>query len=251
MQVSSASSNAQQLAIATAKAEGRSQRIVSAEAFGQTRGADRFEHALQNQADSPTYSLEQAKKSESLKLYHSQTTQEVATPGEPQVAESVQFTQSDIDNLMKIFGYTSDDNEFIAEYDLDGNGTIDLQDLNQMLAQIGEPQPAGAGDPETFTQADVDLLMEAFGAQAGDENYSDALDLDGDGVIGLQDLNTMLANLAPVEESGNFTQAHVDQLTAAFGAQTGDENFIAELDLNGDGTLNLSDLNQLLASLND
>ncbi len=170
--VSSASSNAQQLAITAAKAEGRNQRIVSAETFGQTRGAI-ASNTLQNQADSPTYSLEQAKKSGRSRRITARRRRKWRHP-EPQVAESVQFTQSDIDNLMKIFGFTSDDSEFIADYDLDGNRTIDLQDLNQMLAQIGEPQPAGAGDPETFTQTDIDLLMEAFGAQAGDENYSDS-----------------------------------------------------------------------------
>ena len=249
MQVTSASSSAQQLAIAAAKAEGRSQRLVSAEAFGQTRGADRFEKTLQAQAPQVTYSADVSRQPSTTNLAPSQQTQDSSGQGAPETAEVVQFTQSDVDNLLKLFGSISGDSDFLAEYDLDGSGTIDLADLNAMLAQLGEPQSEEVSTPETFTQSDIDLLMESFGAQTGDEAYSDALDLDGDGIIGLQDLNTMLANLAPVEESQIYTQAHVDQLTAAFGSQFGDDNFVAELDLNGDGTLNLVDLNQLLASL--
>lgn len=249
MQVSSASSSAQQLAITAAKAEGRSQRLVSAEAFGQTRGADRFEKALQSQPTPSTYSFEHAKKLEAGKIDSTQATQETATPDEPQVAETVQFTQNDVDNLLKIFGAGAGDSEFISQYDLDGSGTIDLQDLNAMLAQIGTPPAAESGAPDGFTQDDIDLLLEAFGSQPGDDAYNEALDLDGDGVIGLQDLNTMLASMGQGTENSGFTQAHVDQLTAAFGAQTGDDNFIAELDLNADGTLNLADLNELLASM--
>lgn len=253
MQVSSASSPAQELLISTAKAAGRSEKVVSKEVFGTTRQADRFEKTLAIKENAGTYSPEATQKS----LLNAQLSSSNAAdaPKSETGAETggdfIQFTQADIDSLLKLFGSTNADADFNEQFDLDGNGTINLQDLNAMLAQISQVQPQGLEEPEpSFTQEDLDLLLESFGAQAGDENYSDALDLDGDGIIGLQDLNAMLANLSAQPQPATYTQSHIDQLTAAFGASTGDENFVAQLDLNEDGTLNLADLNAMLASIN-
>ncbi len=252
MQVSSASSPAQELLISTAKAVGRSEKVVSKEVFGTTRQADRFEKTLAIKESAGTYSPEATQKN----LLNTQLSSSNAPDapksetGAETCGDFIQFTQADIDSLLNLFGSTNADSDFNEQFDLDGNGTINLQDLNAMLAQISQVQPQGIEEPEpSFTQEDLDLLLESFGAQAGDENYSDALDLDGDGIIGLQDLNAMLANLSAQPQPATYTQSHIDQLTAAFGASTGDENFVAQLDLNEDGTLNLADLNAMLASM--
>ncbi|MFG0294026.1 MAG: hypothetical protein ACF8MJ_12850 [Phycisphaerales bacterium JB050] len=253
MQVSSASSPAQDLLISAAKAAGRSERVVSKEALGTTRYQDRFEKALSAQESAPTYSFNTTKKTapdtkQTPAASESNPVQPDST--DQNTAESIQFTQNDIDNLLKMFGSSEGDGTFAEQYDLDGNGTIDLQDLNAMLARMSQIDASEGSEPEpSFTQDDVDLLLESFGAQVGDENYSEALDLDGDGIIGLEDLNAMLANLSAQAQPGTYSQSHIDQLTAAFGASTGDDNFVAELDLNGDGTLNLADLNAMLASM--
>jgi Ca2+-binding EF-hand superfamily protein len=253
MQVSAASSTAQELMVSVAKAAGRSERIVSKDAFGTTRQTDRFEKTLASQNAQPTYSLESARKAEPSKLTSGAIAAtrpaDLSTMNGPN-GDSVQFTQTDLDNLSKLLGASKGDSQYQEQFDLDGNGTINLQDLNAMLAQISEGQQAASVDGPTFTQDDLDLLLEAFGAQTGDENYSEALDLDGDGLIGLQDLNTMLGSLSQQPEQQGYSQTHIDQLTAAFGASTGDENFVASLDLNEDGTLNMADLNAMLASMN-
>lgn len=253
MQVSAASSVGHEMLISAAKAEGRDQRLVSKETFGSTRQTDSFERSLaeltRSSTTQPTYGAEAAKKAELGKINSAVQTQNTTAAAESQTAESVQFTQSDIDNLMKLFGSTEGDGNFMSQYDLDGSGTIDLQDLNAMLAQINSVPEAEEAGPAAFTQEDLDLLLDAFGAQVGDDSYSEALDIDGDGMIGLADLNLMLANFSEPEPQQSYTQDHLDQLTEAFGASDGDENFVAELDLNGDGTLNLSDLNLLLAAM--
>lgn len=255
MQVSAASSAGHELLISNAKSEGRSQRLVSKESFGVTRQADSFERTLAGQTQpsiaQPSYTAEVLKKDESAKISSATQTQNTTAPGEPQTAETVQFTQADIDNLMKLFGSTAGDGNFMSQYDLDGSGTIDLQDLNAMLSQINTAEASGGEDAQAFTQEDLDLLLDSFGAQVGDDSYSEALDLDGDGIIGLPDLNLMLANFSQPETPQTFTQSHLDQLTEAFGSVSGDENFVAELDLNGDGTLDLSDLNQMLAAMSN
>jgi len=47
----------------------------------------------------------------------------------------------------------------------------------------------------------------------------------------------------------NSPNSALDQLTAAFGLNQGDDGFLAELDLNNDGTINLSDLSAMLISM--
>jgi Ca2+-binding EF-hand superfamily protein len=253
MQVSATALIGQELTLASAKDSGRSQRTFSAETFGSTRNVDSFERSLssatQQVAPKSTYDTDVMKKMELAKIAASQTPQ---TPSNtaiadeaPQTASQVQFTQADVQNLMKLFGSTQGDGNFMSQYDLDGNGTINLQDLNAMLANIAAVEQGTV----SFTQQDLDLLLEAFGAQIGDELFNPALDLDGDGIIGLADLNLMLANFTQPETPEGFTQAHIDQLMSVMGAGKGDENFIAQLDLNGDGTLDLSDLNLLLAAI--
>jgi len=254
MQVSAASSIGHNLTVANAMAEGRSQRIVSKETFGESRKPDTFDRALDvHTSKKQAYSTYEMKKSQ-LSIQQSQPTQ--STPVASQTAvtadtvTTVKFTQDDIQTLLKLFGTSVGDDGFLAQFDLDGNGTIDLDDLNAMLIHISQGQDTVSTPPNQFTQADIDLLMEAFGAQIGDEAYNEALDLDGDGIIGLNDLNLMLLNLSETQSAPeNPAVSAVDLLTAAFGLNKGDEGYIAELDLNGDGTIDLNDLNELLISL--
>lgn len=262
MQVTANAPIGQELTLASAVAQGRSTKTVSKEVFGITRKPDSFQKTLnQLTAQDQTYSPEYLKKMHMAKMQSaSQATDNASltvasdAAGEP-TKKTVQFTQSDIDTLLKLFGSSQGDGDYMSRFDLDNNGTIDLNDLNAMLSQIAqsqqpvEPESPTEEPPAQYTQEDLDLLHAAFGAQVGDENYSDALDLDGDGIIGLDDLNLMLTNLSQSPEAQNPTPSTVDQLIAAFGTSQGDDAFVAELDLNGDGTLNLDDLNALLSTL--
>lgn len=255
MQVSAASSIGQELTLASAVAQGRSTKMVSKEAFGSTRKTDSFERTLtQHASKKETYSPEELKKIHLAKTQsHASTSLTPASNPNDSTGQTVQFTQNDIDMLLKVFGTSEGDDDYMAHLDLDNSGTIDLDDLNAMLTSMSQslqPEQPAEEAPAQYTQEDIDLLTAAFGAQVGDENYSEALDLDGDGIIGLDDLNLMLTNLTqsppPTE---NPHQSTIDQLIAAFGTSQGDDGFIAELDMNNDGTLNLDDLNELLTAL--
>lgn len=255
MQVSAASSIGQDLTLASAVAQGRSTKLVSKEAFSSTRKIDSFEQTLTNHASKKeTYSPEELKKIHLAKTQsQASTSLTVASDAADASRKTAQFTQSDVDMLLKLFGTLEGDGNYMARFDVDNSGTIDLDDLNAMLTNMSQSLPAkqtAEEQPAQYTQEDIDLLTAAFGAQVGDENYSEALDIDGDGIIGLDDLNLMLTSLTqstPPTESAS--QSMIDQLIAAFGTSQGADDFIAELDLNADGTLNLDDLNEMLTSL--
>ena len=255
MQVSASSSIGQDLTLASAVAQGRSTKTVSKEAFGSTRKTDSFERTLtQHTSAKETYSPQELKKMHMEKaLSHASSSLTVAGDSTDSTRKTAQFTQNDVDMLLKLFGSSAGDGNYMASLDLDQSGTIDLDDLNAMLTSMSQslqPDQQIEAPSAQYSQEDIDLLTDAFGAQVGDENYSEALDLDGDGIIGLDDLNLMLTNLSqslPATESPN--QSTIDQLIAAFGNAQGDEGFVAELDLNADGTLNLDDLNELLNAL--
>lgn len=254
MQVSAASSIGLNPTIATAMAEGRSQRVVSKEAFGESRKTDTFDRALDvHSSKKQAYSDHSLKKAQFTKQAASLAQGTATASPVPVTADpvgTVKFTQDDIQNLLKLFGSSAGDDGFNAQFDLDGSGTIDLDDLDAMLVQMSQTKAAASPPQSQFTQADIDLLLEAFGAQIGDDAYDESLDLDGDGMIGLDDLDTMLVNLSqPQDAPENPAGSTLDQLTAAFGLNEGDDGFVAELDLNGDGTIDLNDLDELLRSM--
>jgi len=254
MQVSAASSIGHNLTIANAMAEGRSQRLVSKETFGESRKPDTFDRALDvHTSKKQAYTTYEMKKAQ-LTTQQSQPPQSTPVASQTAVtadtATTVKFTQDDIQTLLKLFGTSVGDDGFLAQFDLDGNGTIDLDDLDAMLNHIAQGQQAASTPQSQFTQADIDLLLAAFGAQVGDEAYDEALDLNGDGIIGLDDLDMMLANFTnPQNGPESPAGSAIDQLMAAFGLNKGDDGFVAELDLNGDGTIDLNDLDALLSSM--
>ncbi len=184
-----------------------------------------------------------------------------------------------VDGLMEAWGQRG------SEYDLDGNGTVNMQDLGQLLAQMQGAPPAGpntgAGTPPIGTAVEetpnifvsetpgligedltVDGLMEAWGQRG--TNY----DLNGDGIVGMQDLTELLSRMAdnktvPVNESklgpgaladaaapvgevapdvpgGNGEDLTVSGLMEAWGQRGG------EYDLDGNGVVNMQDLIALL-----
>ena len=57
----------------------------------------------------------------------------------PAESEPVTYTQNDIDNLLKVFGSVDGDDAFDTSMDMNGDGKIDVDDLNHMLSNFEEP----------------------------------------------------------------------------------------------------------------
>lgn len=104
------------------------------------------------------------------------------------------FTLKDVELLKGAFGSAAGDDRFNAAYDLDGNGAINTQDLVSLLGRIA-PEEAPAATPATFTQKDIEQLKNAFGAATGDDRFSAAYDLDGNGTINTLDLVKFLGRI--------------------------------------------------------
>lgn len=94
------------------------------------------------------------------------------------------FSPDDINALIESFGLKSGEDSFNIAFDLNGDGVIDSQDLNQALANATPAEP---------TQ--LEQVQGAFGLARGDEGFNQDLDLNKDGVIDSQDLNEALANI--------------------------------------------------------
>lgn len=123
------------------------------------------------------------------------------TSGETQSTTPRTYSQTDIENLLKIFGAVKGDESFDDTMDMNADGKIDVDDLNQMLSNSSpaEPQPAEAR-PTTYTQDDINNLQEIFGAVQGDEAFDGSMDMNGDGKIDVDDLNHMLSNIEESDE---------------------------------------------------
>jgi hypothetical protein len=100
-----------------------------------------------------------------------------------------------MEGLMKSWG--SDD----PMYDLDGDGTVGMNDLLTMLAQSGIDAAsalgtgATPGGPATPDEPAAELTVDGFAAAWGSNDPM--YDLDGDGTVGMNDLLTHLATVAP------------------------------------------------------
>lgn len=116
-----------------------------------------------------------------------------------EAAETPTSPELTMDGLMKAWG-TSD-----PAFDLDGDGTVGMNDLVAMLAQAGVQSPLGAG---TTPDADADggdagepapqLTVDGFAAAWGSDDPM--YDLDGDGTVGMNDLLAHLATVAPATD---------------------------------------------------
>lgn len=155
------------------------------------------------------------------------------------------FTRADLDKLLESYGSVAGDDRYNETYDLNADGRIDFEDLNSLLSQIREP---AASDAPSFTEKDLDGLLASFGATQADERFNGAYDLNGDGRVDFDDLNSMLTAMKSQQTAGDADP--LQMLVEAFGRRFGDAGFESALDLNSDGQINFTDLNRLLTSLN-
>jgi Ca2+-binding EF-hand superfamily protein len=194
--------------------------------------------------------------------------QDVAEPGD-EGAEG----KSPIEQLLADWGKTE------SEWDLNGDGTVNIRDFLQLLAQ-----QAGGGDAppdtshlrdkaETITEslgdtdepADTPTLIEQLLADWG--KADSAWDLNGDGTVNIRDFLKLLAKIgggvndartpptgpAASPEPLSFddakigetpqSQSPIQQLLADWGKSD------SRWDVNGDGTVNIRDFLQLLSKM--
>ncbi|MBL0922044.1 MAG: hypothetical protein IBJ10_07930 [Phycisphaerales bacterium] len=130
--------------------------------------------------------------------------------------------------------------------------------LQQAVAQgptypahnVDSPRPAA--DPTTTPAADSRMaqFLASYGAAKGDSRYNDKFDLDGDGVIGFSDLNALLSQPAePATPQRVFGASDLDGLLQAFNSRLGDSGFNPEYDLNQDGVIDFTDLNNMVNNM--
>ena len=173
------------------------------------------------------------------------------------------------EQLFSAFGTSSGDEGFRADLDLDGDGTIGLNDLNALnFAEHARVQGhdhnhhehdgehfddaheiehddhhAGAKPPATLPPV-IESQPKPDAVQVTDTKH----DLTAtETVVGLNDAIDKAP--APEPEAATVLPKSVlqEQLFAAFGAMDGDKAYNATLDFDGDGIIGLNDLNHLLA----
>lgn len=165
-------------------------------------------------------------------------------------------TTSDLEALVTIFGSKAGDENFDEAYDYDGDGAIGPNDLFALLSQLDvNPGGGDSAEPTTttgYSQSDLDALRAAFGSRAGDEGFSEASDLNGDGKIDPDDLFEMLARMNTGQGGGEpmTAQQVLEAIVSGFGSASGDAAFNAQADVTGDGRIGVDDLFQQLAALN-
>lgn len=162
--------------------------------------------------------------------------------------------------------------------DLNHDGVVNPLDLALAREKIlGGAQPDPTVDPvDSDSPSMLESIRAAFFSRKGDSSYSAAADLNGDGVVNVQDLGLARARVekqtqpetAALESAGQTAVAPgttppvVDDQTedanapidmaafrTAFFARSGDENFNASLDFNDDGVINVQDLGLARARL--
>lgn len=195
------------------------------------------------------------------------------------------FTQTDVDSILKIYGASEGQSGFDASFDFNNDGKIDFSDLNFVLSNVASAPPgitpppgdkpqsgltadheatnpvnpeapantsspaqqAPAGAQPRYTPDDLTGLINTFGKRDGDQGFNPAFDLDGDGKVDFNDLNSLLSNLGqPVTGEA---QQHLTSVLGAFGAQTGDPRYNPDLDYGNKGYIGFVDLNRALDSL--
>lgn len=142
------------------------------------------------------------------------------------------FTIDDLTATLDAYGSSEGDENFDATRDLDGNGTVDIEDLLSVLRNFDSSQRLT--DPSGYTGDDLNEVLERFGSARGDEGYDEKFDVDSDGVIGIED---MLKVLRGFEQASDF-----DRLVNAYGSSSRDSGYLAEFDYDEDGTIGIEDL---------
>lgn len=212
--------------------------------------------------------------------------QTAATPRNADLAATQRvFTQADVDSVLKLYGAAEGQSGFDAAFDFNSDGKIDFSDLNFVLSNVAsvppgitpppgeEPQaaltvndhqpvainpeptstpptqdqPAPAGAQPRYTPDDLSGLINTFGKSTADEGFNPAFDLDGNGTVDFNDLNSLLSNLGQAVTSEG--QQLLTSVLEAFGAQAGDPRYNPDLDHGNKGYIGFVDLNRALDSL--
>lgn len=133
----------------------------------------------------------------------------------------------------------------------------------------GEPaQIPPPVQPRTYSPADRDALLAAWGARPGEQRFSSEYDLDGDGQIGSRDLALLLGNFqdeatsAPASGGGQPAPTQPGQepalpespdltaIRAAWNTRAGEPGYDPTLDFDGDGRIGSADLALFLGGAN-
>jgi hypothetical protein len=162
--------------------------------------------------------------------------------------------------------------------DVNGDGLVTVADIQQALTMVGTSQPAADvdGDGEV-TRGDLAVIEANFGASAASRVLGDA---DGSGVVTIADLQSGLAQQgqagsADCDGDGVVTSNDVSMIQARMGATSAttlpgdingdrvvdgaDQSLLeahigtdwARADLDGNGTVAIADLMDLLSSMSD
>lgn len=109
------------------------------------------------------------------------------------------YGQQDLDAVTAAWGATRGDRAYNTVADANGDGTVNFDDQNFILANWGKPVIGGEPLPAPdlsgpFAQQHLDAVKERFGAKAGEERYLEDADANGDGVIDFNDITHVITN---------------------------------------------------------
>ena len=155
-----------------------------------------------------------------------QADESAATPlaGTPPRAEK---SESLLDQLKADWGKSD------SPWDLNGDGTVNVQDFLELLARMSGGNKAPETPPEP--QSPLDQLLADWGKS------DSPWDLNADGTVDIKDFLNLLAQMSGGVEANQ--QEAIDRLKADWGKSD------SPWDLNGDGTVDVRDFLNLLAQL--
>ncbi|MBT8485608.1 MAG: hypothetical protein KJO43_08505 [Phycisphaerae bacterium] len=200
-----------------------------------------------------------------------------STPPPPteEIAINVPLT---VEGLREAWG-TADTN-----YDLDGDGVVDMKDLLMLLSKLQQPasepdttspNPPGLEPNDDVTPAgeDTNEALSVKGLRAAWGSDDTRYDLDGDGVVGMRDLMQLLSQLratptdpanpvvpgTPTVDDGTGVNPNdtaiasepTDEPLSLKGLQAAFGTDDASYDFDNDGTVTMRDLLHMLSRLGD
>lgn len=108
------------------------------------------------------------------------------------------YGDADLAAVQSAWGASSGDRAYNALADANGDGIVNFDDQNYILANWGQAAPSNQDSASTLTgpigQQHLDAAQAAFGARAGEANFVQGADANGDGVIDFNDITQLLAN---------------------------------------------------------
>lgn len=134
---------------------------------------------------------------------------------------------------------------------------LTIAPVDAAIEETPGPQTTTSDPVRLYGDVDLAAVQSGWGASIGDRAYSVLADANGDGTVNFDDQNFILANwgqAAPSSQdsastlTGPIGQQQLDAAQAAFGARSGDANFVQGADANGDGVIDFNDITQLLAN---